>query len=143
MYNNMDNLIDDWERRINQLSAYISELEAKVNQYQILINEKENQITRLLNENSQLKNQIQLLQKQAISPTYSTQYTPSILASDQPVLSSISSEDLSAINKRKCPQCGAMGFAIKEMEDRTRILSYVPRRIYAKKKVCTKCRYEF
>lgn len=45
--------------------------------------------------------------------------------------------------KRICPHCGAMGFAIKEVEDKTKILSYVPRRIYAKKKVCTKCFYEF
>jgi len=36
-----------------------------------------------------------------------------------------------------------MGFAIKEVDDRTRIISYTPRRIYAKKKSCTKCRYEW
>ncbi|MFX1238548.1 MAG: hypothetical protein ACFFAS_17020 [Promethearchaeota archaeon] len=45
--------------------------------------------------------------------------------------------------KRICPNCGAMGFAIKEIEDKTKIISYVPRRIYAKKKVCTKCFLEF
>ncbi|MFW9950638.1 MAG: hypothetical protein ACFFKA_11015 [Candidatus Thorarchaeota archaeon] len=143
MYNNIENLIDDWEKKINQLSDYIVELENKIYQYQLLLNEKENQIAKLLNENSQLKSQIQSMQKQNISPAYSSQYTPSILASEQPVLSSISSEDLSAISKRQCPKCGAMGFAIKEMDDHSRILSYVPRRIYAKKKVCTKCRYEF
>ncbi|NHJ24821.1 MAG: hypothetical protein EAX89_09615 [Candidatus Lokiarchaeota archaeon] len=143
MFNNIEDFIDDWERRINQLSDYIAELEAKVYQYQNLLNEKEAQIARLLNENSQLKSQIQSVQKQAVSPVYSNQYTPSILASNQPVLSSISSEDISTINKRKCPNCGAMGFAIKEVEDRNHILSYVPRRIYAKKKICTKCRFEF
>ncbi|MFX1237070.1 MAG: hypothetical protein ACFE8P_05050 [Promethearchaeota archaeon] len=44
---------------------------------------------------------------------------------------------------RICPQCNAMGFAIKEVEDKSQILSYIPKRIYAKKKVCTKCFYEF
>jgi len=47
------------------------------------------------------------------------------------------------ILKRICPQCGAMGFAIKEVEDKNKIISYIPRRIYAKKKVCTKCFCEF
>lgn len=45
--------------------------------------------------------------------------------------------------KRICPNCGAMGFAIKEVEDRNKILSYVPYRIYAKKRVCSKCFHEF
>jgi chromosome segregation ATPase len=125
------------------LSEYIAELEAKIYQYQNLLNEKETQISRLLNENSQLKGQIQSMHRQAVSPVYSNQYTPSILASDQSVLSSKSSEDISTINKRKCPNCGAMGFAIKKADDRTHINSYVPRRIYTKKKICTKCKYEF
>jgi hypothetical protein len=52
------------------------------------------------------------------------------------------SED-TRINKRVCPRCGAMGFAIKEVDDRTRVISYNPQRIYAKKKSCTKCRHEW
>ncbi|MBN1801634.1 MAG: hypothetical protein JW891_09030 [Candidatus Lokiarchaeota archaeon] len=44
---------------------------------------------------------------------------------------------------RICPNCNAMGFAIKEVDDKTQILSYVPKRIYAKKRVCTKCFHEF
>ena len=46
-------------------------------------------------------------------------------------------------SKRECPNCGASGFAIKEVEDRSKIISYIPKPIYAKKKVCTKCGYEF
>ncbi len=45
--------------------------------------------------------------------------------------------------RRICPNCGASGFAIKEVEDKTRILSYIPKPIYAKKLVCTKCGFEF
>ena len=47
------------------------------------------------------------------------------------------------ILKRICPQCGAMGFDIKEEDDKSQIISYIPRRIYAKKRVCTKCFLEF
>jgi septal ring factor EnvC (AmiA/AmiB activator) len=45
--------------------------------------------------------------------------------------------------RRICPNCGATGFAIKEVEDKSRILSYIPKPQYAKKSVCTKCGFEF
>ena len=45
--------------------------------------------------------------------------------------------------RRQCPNCGASGFAVKEVEDKSRILSYIPKPIYAKKFVCTKCGFEF
>ncbi|GAH97025.1 unnamed protein product, partial [marine sediment metagenome] len=32
--------------------------------------------------------------------------------------------------------CRASGFSIKEVDDKTRIITYVPSRIYMKKKVC-------
>ncbi|KKN43456.1 hypothetical protein LCGC14_0703090 [marine sediment metagenome] len=45
--------------------------------------------------------------------------------------------------RRMCPNCNAAGFAVKEVEDKTRIISYIPKPIYAKKLVCTKCGFEF
>jgi ABC-type transporter Mla subunit MlaD len=45
--------------------------------------------------------------------------------------------------RRLCPNCGATGFAIKEVEDKSKILSYIPKPQYAKKSVCTKCGFEF
>ncbi|MGV9199885.1 MAG: hypothetical protein ACOC4M_13830, partial [Promethearchaeia archaeon] len=45
--------------------------------------------------------------------------------------------------RRKCPNCGATGQAIKEVEDKSKIISYIPKPIYGKKNVCTKCGYEF
>jgi len=81
--------------------------------------------------------------KQEYPPPYPSQesYTPPPPTQYTTPISS-SSED-ARINKRVCPECGAMGFAIKEVDDRTRILIHSPQRIYAKKKVCTKCRCEF
>jgi len=45
--------------------------------------------------------------------------------------------------RRECPNCGAHGPSIKEVEDKTKIISYIPKPIYAKKNVCLKCGYEF
>jgi TolA-binding protein len=47
------------------------------------------------------------------------------------------------LGRRICPNCGATGFAIKEVEDKSKILSYIPKPQYAKKSVCTKCGFEF
>ena len=75
------------------------------------------------------------------SPPSQASYTPSAPAQYEE--QTITSSEDTRINKRVCPECGAMGFAIKEVDDRSRIISYTPRRIYAKKKSCTKCRYEW
>ncbi len=45
--------------------------------------------------------------------------------------------------RRECPNCSASGFAIKEVEDKSKIISYIPKPIYARKMLCTKCGYEF
>ncbi len=156
----------DYEAMLNKLSNQINDLFSKLHYYQALVAEKENQITRLTNENSQLKALIQELshqpypplpaypsqqpytpptpKQQATRPSYPTPQPstpPPILK--QELTSTIISDEDTRINKRKCPNCGAMGFAIKEVDDKNKIISYVPRRIYAKKRVCTKCRFEF
>jgi len=155
----------DYEDMLNKLSNQINDLFSKLHYYQALVAEKENIITRLTNEISQLKALIQelSLQPHPPPPSYPSQqsYTPPALQqqtappsypSPQPsaphvikqeLTSTFISEEEARINKRKCPNCGAMGFAIKEVDDKNRIISYTPRRIYAKKRVCTKCRLEF
>ena len=43
-----------------------------------------------------------------------------------------------------CPMCGSTGSSIKQIEDKTKVLSYVGHiPMYAKKHVCKKCGYEF
>ncbi|HMF33157.1 MAG TPA: hypothetical protein VKK79_17155 [Candidatus Lokiarchaeia archaeon] len=49
--------------------------------------------------------------------------------------------EMSTGSRHVCPNCGST--AIKEVEDRTRIVSYIPKPIYAKKMVCKKCSFEF
>ncbi|MFX1459394.1 MAG: hypothetical protein ACFFBT_07980 [Promethearchaeota archaeon] len=145
--------MEDYERRINELTKQISELQNQVYQLKTLISEKDNQINQLYNENQQAKAQIQSLQQQASqSPYYNQQpvqeptqqQSAQIPVVDQTAKSILtSSTDTITLNKRECPKCGAFGFAIKEVEDKSRLLSYIPRRIYAKKHVCTKCFYEW
>lgn len=155
----MDDLIADWENKMLYLSNQIDELQNQLVNYQSLLEEKDNYINQLISENEQLKSQIQNYRAQYISPSYSTptsqptlhpppQATPTPQKQppqiNLPKISPLGtySTDV-ALKKRQCPNCGASGFAIKEVDDKNRILSYIPRRIYAKKRVCTKCRFEF
>ncbi|MFX1479256.1 MAG: hypothetical protein ACFFCI_14070 [Promethearchaeota archaeon] len=143
MENELNGLPSEYDEMINKLSSQIEELFSEIHYYQALVTEKENQIIRLTTENNQLRMKIRSLNEQ-LSPTdFPSQksYTPP--PPNQPYSSSTTSGGFKSVMKRQCPQCGAMGFAIKEVDDKTNIISYVPRRIYAKKMVCTKCRYEF
>jgi hypothetical protein len=149
----MDDPKSDSESIIDKLSKQITKLWNQVQYYQVLVTQQENQIANLLNENSQLKAQIQNLSLQPTPPSYQSQqsYTPSVPAPSvhtptvptQQAPSIPPSDVVTSTLKRLCPNCGAMGFAIREEDDKTKIISYIPRRIYAKKRVCTKCRFEF
>ncbi len=115
-----------------------------------LLEKKEMQVSQLKDENAELRVRIQHLQQQLNQPQqqlsppqHTSQQIDTIRVPNQQIsLATLPSTSESTL-KRKCPKCGAMGFAIKEVKDKTRLISYVPTRIYAKKRVCTKCRYEF
>ncbi|MEE9378291.1 MAG: hypothetical protein V3V33_09680 [Candidatus Lokiarchaeia archaeon] len=159
MYNEIEDPSSEYEITLNKLSEQIKELFSKIHYYQAVIGEKEFQIKQLLKENQNLIVKVQKLTQKSISPpepsqkSYtpppppaSEQYyappTPPPIPPTQPASSFSLSED-PRINKRQCPNCGAVGFAIREVDDKTKVLSYSPRRMYAKKKACTKCRYEW
>lgn len=165
MYNNPDDPISEYEDTINKLTEQITELFSKIHFYQALVAEKDLQITQLTNENHKLRAQIQNISIDLKPPPHpSTQpytpppapidqpYTPPPQPTSQPSSSTGFLEEPTTtytastdprINKRVCPNCGAMGFAIREVDDKSNVISYIPRRIYAKKKSCTKCRYEW
>ena len=136
MSNNLDDLPPEYAEEYSQLESQISELFA-------LLEKSEIQISLLKDENFQLKAQIQKLQQQSKPIQYKSPQVETIrVPKDVVVNVSPTGTDIRQ-NKRKCPNCGATGFSIKEMDDKTRIITYVPRKIYVKKKVCTKCRFEF
>jgi len=136
MYNNLDDLPPEHEEELNQLETQISELFT-------LLEKSDIQISLLQDENFQLKAQIQKLQQQSKPAQYKSPQVETIKVPKENVPTVIPSDTNIRLNKRKCPNCGASGFSIKEVDDKTRIITYIPRKIYMKKKVCTKCRFEF
>lgn len=139
------------ESKIRELLNQVHQLQARVLDYKAQLDLKDTQIHQLNYENLQLKVQLKktLQEPSQMQPSHphavstSNQYqdqkfTPNQYVSQVPTFSPGES-----VNKRQCPICGAIGFNIKEYDDKTRIISYIPRRIYAKKRVCIKCRYEF
>ncbi|MBY8987656.1 MAG: hypothetical protein KGD61_04320 [Candidatus Lokiarchaeota archaeon] len=136
MYNNLDDLPPEYEEELGQLETQISELFA-------LLEKSDIQISLLKDENFQLKAQIQKLQQQPKPAQYKSPQVETIKVPTEVVATVIPTDTSLRENKRKCPNCGAQGFSIKEVDDKTRIICYAPSRIYMKKKVCTKCRFEF
>ncbi|MFX1499605.1 MAG: hypothetical protein ACFFDH_01420 [Promethearchaeota archaeon] len=159
MYNEIEKSNSEYEITLNKLSEQIEDLFNKIHYYQALIAEKDFQIKKLLKENQNLMAKVQKLSFHSASPSEPIQksYTTSTLPTNKQLsippkpppiplkqpASSITTSEESRVNKRVCPNCGAMGFAIREVDDKSKIISYTPRRIYAKKKVCTKCRNEW
>jgi len=153
----MEDLPPEYEKELSILENQITELFT-------LLEKKEMQLNQLKDENAELRAQIQNLQqqldppqkqlsqpqqqlnppqKQLSPPQHTNQQIDTIVVPNQQISLATSPSTSYSANKRKCPKCGAMGFAIKEVDDKTRLISYVPSRIYAKKRICTKCRYEF
>jgi len=167
----MEDILSDWENRINFLSDHIMELESQLHYYQNLVAEKDDLINALIAENDSLKSQGIINEPSIPAPSVSPQdfqyenpphttipppnlHPPPKVESSAGVnitnpdmIPSVPVEDVlsygSGLRKRQCPQCGAQGFAIREVEDKSRLISYLPHRIYAKKRVCIKCRNEF
>ncbi len=139
----MEDLPPEYEKDLNILENQITELFT-------LLEKKEIQLYQLKDENEELRTRIKNLQQQLNPPQQqlnppqpTNQQIDTIRVPNQQISLATSPSTIISTNKRKCPKCGAMGFAIKEVNDKSRLISYVPRRIYAKKRVCTKCRYEF
>jgi hypothetical protein len=168
----IDELFTEWEDRINFLTDHISELESQILYYQNLVAEKDVIINQLRAENTTLKGGIQthsvqqptrnLIPPNNLVPPPKVLHPPPNLNSypdvtiqaekpieipravrRAPLISSDNLSDDVSLKMRQCPHCGAFGFAIKEMDDKTQVLCYKPIKIYAKKRVCTKCRHEF
>ena len=143
MKNSLSENGSEYEEMLDKLSKQITNLFSEIHYYQALVTEKNNQIVKLSLENSRLKMQIQEISKPLNPPSHPNKQKQPTLTIPPLKTSEIPSGVDDRVNKRKCPECGAMGFAIKEVDEKTKIISYIPRRIYAKKKVCTKCRHEF
>lgn len=149
------------DSKIRELSNQVHQLEARLLDYKAQLDLKDNQIHQLNYELLQLKVQLKRINEATTQsqsyPNYSTatanqqalQRTATYQQPNQPMTPNQyanQAQPYSAthiVNKRQCPICGTIGHDIKEYDDKTRIISYVPRIIYATKYVCIKCRHEF
>ena len=139
----MEKETTEYEQRINKLSEQIRNHDSQIQQFKALLEDKDYHINLLYTENQELKTQIQNLQQPKTSnPVYTPQLHPPSGVSQKAQPTRIP-KTISTTMARQCPNCGASGFAIRELDDKNRIISFVPRRIYAKKKHCTKCGFEF
>ena len=150
-------LLEQREIQLSQLKAENAELRARIQNLQQQLSQPQQQLSPPQQQLSPPKQQSsppqqQLSppqqqssppQQQLSPPQHANQQIDTIIVPNQQITLATSPSTSHSTYKRKCPKCGAVGFAIKEVDDKTRLISYVPVRIYAKKRVCTKCRYEF
>lgn len=82
----------------------------------------------------------ELMEPRAVmSPTLSHAPLPSASPSTS---SGFSGEDMDiSLRRNQCPKCN--GVKVREVEDRTKIVSYIPKVMYGHKLVCQTCRYEW
>ncbi|MBY9013148.1 MAG: hypothetical protein KGD70_12305 [Candidatus Lokiarchaeota archaeon] len=147
-----------------QLQAHIPQLESQLQQVQQQsmnlqqqIGPLQAQISKLQEESAYKDKRIQELKEpKAVMPSSLAQgitsqsptlgNTPSFGTSPTSSPSTAPAPNIGGgigLGRRICPNCGATGFAIKEVEDKSKILSYIPKPQYAKKSICTKCGFEF
>ena len=126
-----------------ELRAQIKNLQQQLSQPQQQLSQPQQQISPPQQQISPPQQQLKPPQQQLSPPQHANQQIDTIIVPNQQISLATSPSTSHSTYKRKCPKCGAVGFAIKEVDDKTRLISYVPSRIYAKKRVCTKCRYEF
>ena len=97
----------------------------------------------LLNENESLR--IQLDTEQGNAPQLGTSKpigrAKSSHQDEEPEDDKFSESVSRSTARIKCPRCDST--KIKEVDDKTSIISYVPTTTYAKKTVCTQCGYAF
>ncbi len=168
---NLQNTINNFQAQINQLNNEKAQYQAQIPQLQNQLSQIQQENLALKQQMAPLQAQIRKLQEEVAYKDKRIQelkeprpVMPSSLAqgiTSQPpsygitssfskpdtnnVSNTISTESSSSIGtgRRVCPNCGATGFAIKEVEDKSRIISYIPKPQYAKKYICTKCGYDF
>ena len=97
----------------------------------------------LTNENEQLKNEIADKIKKINSLTEPhAVMAPSLGKPNAPsTFTSTTADDAFGTARIVCPHCGSSKLTV--IEDKSRIISYIPAPVYAKKNVCSQCGFEF
>ena len=156
---NLNNILIQRDEQIKQLNDENSQLQNQLQDAQQQNSALQSQVLSLQQQVAPLQQQVSKLQGEL---TYKDKRIEELKEPKAVMASTLAQQDISSqppisptttttpvpnidisSGRRACPNCGASGFAIKEVEDKTKIVSYIPKPIYAKKKKCTKCGYEF
>ena len=149
---NLNNILIERDKQIDQLSNEKIQLESQVQEAQQQVLTLQQQVTPLQQQVAKLQEEVAYKEKRIEELKEPRAVMASTLGqqsidSQPPASSSVSTTPAPIpeikSGRRVCPNCSASGFAIKEVEDKSKIISYIPKPIYAKKMVCTKCGYEF
>jgi len=129
--------VQDLQQHNSMLQQQIGPLQAQISKLQEEIIYKEKRIDELQEPKAVMPPSL----AQGVSPQ-SSDFTAGPSQTSTPASIPSPSFQTGTV-RRVCPNCNASGFAVKDVEDRTRIISYIPKPIYARKLVCTKCGFEF
>ena len=97
----------------------------------------------LSNENEQLKRELadKIKKINSLTQPHSVM-APSLGKPSAPsTFASTSTDDTFETARIVCPHCGSSKLTV--LEDKSRIISYIPSPVYAKKNVCSQCGFEF
>ena len=139
---------EEFEELKRSNEYFRAEAAAGIQKYEML----QREITKLMNEIAEKDKKIKELSqpRQVMTPTLAPEAFIRKPASESETLASLAIErELTAeINRpshqtirHKCPNCGSVNY--REVEDKSKIVSYIPRTIYGKKHVCMKCTFEW
>jgi chromosome segregation ATPase len=140
--------VEKRDQQISNLTGQLGSLNSTIAQLQDEISSKDARIKELSQPQAVFEPSI--VHKTPAAPTFSVPSTPEpVMAAHElgrmsPTPAAEPSPPMPSMGgggRRVCPNCGSS--QIKETEDRTRIVSYIPKPMYAKKFVCRKCSYEF
>jgi len=95
----------------------------------------------LSNENEQLKGELADKIKKINSFTEPHSVMAPTLGKPSAPSTFTSTDDAFGTARIVCPHCGSSKLTV--IEDKSRIISYIPSPVYAKKNVCSQCGFEF
>jgi len=112
------------------------ELEGRISTFNLKIGS-------LSNENEQLKREIadKIKKINSLTEPHSVM-APALGKPNAPsTFKSASTDDTYGTSRIVCPHCGSSKLTV--IEDKSRIISYIPSPVYAKKNICSQCGFEF
>ncbi len=137
------------DEEINKLKSEIQDLNNKINaskeestNFSSQIEDLNNIISQKETEIQELKNNLEEKEQLMRETSANLEKTKSDL--DELKIPEIDAGSYSSEERITCPMCSAVGSNIKQVEDKTKVLSYIGHiPMYAKKNICKKCGYEF